>query len=62
MIDPLTDQQPDWPPPQSAFLLDEGTRKYGSTGQLWQVRNRQWVRIKPLAVQDPPPGEPKASG
>lgn len=40
----MTDQ-PDWPPRSSAGDYPEGTRKPGSTGQLWQVRNGQWVRL-----------------
>ena len=39
------DNQPDWPPSSSAAAHPEGTRKYGSTGQLWQVRSGQWVRL-----------------
>lgn len=40
----MSESTSDWPPRQSAFLLPEGTRKYGSTGQLWEVRSGQWVR------------------
>lgn len=39
------DDSPDWPPVHSAWQLPEGKRRYGSTGQLWEVRDRQWVRI-----------------
>ncbi len=40
------DDTPDWPPAASANSYPEGTRKHGSTGQLWQVRSGQWVRLK----------------
>jgi hypothetical protein len=36
---------PDWPPRASARDYSEGTRKHGSTGQVWEVRNGAWVRI-----------------
>lgn len=36
---------PDWPPRDSAWRFDEGTLKYGSTGQLFEVRHRRWVRV-----------------
>lgn len=35
----------DWPPVSSAWSHPDGTRKYGSTGQLWEVRNGAWWRI-----------------
>lgn len=35
----------DWSPAAMAAAYAEGTRKYGSTGQLWEVRNGQWVRV-----------------
>lgn len=41
---------PDWPPRTSASEFPEGFRRYGSTGQLFEVRNRQWTR-----VDSPPP-------
>lgn len=45
------DFAPDWPPQDSAASYPEGTRKYSSTGQEWQVRNGQWVRLtKPKLV------------
>lgn len=37
--------RPDWPPRKSAYQLAEGTRGRGSTGQLFEVTNGQWVRI-----------------
>ena len=37
---------PDWPPRVSATGLREGHRRFGSTGQLFEVRNGRWVRIK----------------
>ena len=43
------DDAPDWPPASSARDAKEGERRKGSTGQLWQARNGQWVRIKKLA-------------
>jgi len=46
----------DWPPVSSAWAHPEGTRKYGSTGQLWEVRNGQWWRVDDgrLRAVDPP--------
>jgi hypothetical protein len=35
----------DWPPIDSAWRYEEGTRKLGSTGQLWEVHDQRWVRI-----------------
>lgn len=55
---PITsDKAPDWMPAASAFDFPEGERRYGSTGQVWQVRNRQWVRIvKPKFAEESCPG------
>jgi RecJ-like exonuclease len=38
--------QSDWMPRASAFDLPEGTERHGSTGQLWRVKNGQWVRVE----------------
>jgi hypothetical protein len=38
---------PDWPPMMSATRLRNGLRRHGSTGQLFEVQNKQWVRISP---------------
>jgi hypothetical protein len=35
----------DWPPMRSAAGLLDGTQSYGSTGQLFEVKNGQWVRV-----------------
>jgi hypothetical protein len=35
----------DWPPMGSAAALLDGTQRYGSTGQLLEVKNGQWVRV-----------------
>lgn len=40
-------EMPDWPPQASASVFDEGHQSYGSTGQLWVVKNRQWARVRP---------------
>lgn len=49
------DAFPDWPPQTSASTRAEGERAYGSTGQLFIVQNRQWVRVrKPRLVSAPP--------
>ena len=40
------DDAPNWMPAASARGLPEGERRYSSVGQLWQVRDGQWVRIK----------------
>lgn len=43
---------PDYMPRASAFDLPDGLLRFSSVGQLWEVRNRQWVRIKnPTADQ-----------
>lgn len=42
----MSDRMPDWPPAGSAWNLPEGTQRYGSTGQLFEVRNKQWVRVE----------------
>lgn len=36
--------EPDWPPRMSASGLRDGTLCNGSTGQLFEVQNGQWVR------------------
>lgn len=36
---------PDWPPRMSAVGLRDHTLCRGSTGQTWEVRNGQWVRM-----------------
>lgn len=36
---------PDWPPAGSAIGLPDGARGRGSTGQTWEVKNGQWVRL-----------------
>lgn len=49
------DEAPDWPPQGSAWRFQEGHRQHGSTGQLFEVQNGQWVRIrvgKPKLVHD----------
>lgn len=54
-------EPPDWPPTSSAGYFKEGERRYGSTGQLFEVRNQQWVRVqddhKPHMV-DKDPAQP----
>lgn len=47
------DDAPDWPPVSSAPEVNDGERRYGSTGQLWQARNGQWVRLKKPAAVSP---------
>ena len=37
--------EPDWPPRMSAIGLREGSLARGSTGQTWEARNGQWVRL-----------------
>lgn len=41
---------PDWPSKASASDYPEGTRKAGSTGQVWQVRDGQWVRLTTIKL------------
>jgi len=43
---------PAWPPAASAANYPEGFIASGSTGQRWQVRNKQWVRLVPLTTID----------
>ena len=45
------EQTPDWPPASSAVGLADGVRRYGSTGQLWEVKGGQWIR-RPDAEAD----------
>lgn len=42
---------PDWPPRISAIGLKDGHRRFGSTGQLFEVRGGSWVRIKKAIEQ-----------
>lgn len=44
--------QPDWMPRASAIGLPDGHQRHGSTGQLWEVRNGQWVRIDRSSPDD----------
>jgi hypothetical protein len=37
---------PDWPPAASASSYQEGHKQRGSTGQLFEVKKSQWVRVK----------------
>ncbi len=37
---------PDWPPQVSAVGLLDGERRHGSTGQLFEVKNGQWIRVR----------------
>jgi hypothetical protein len=41
---------PDWPPQISAVGLPDGERRYGSTGQSFEVKNGQWVRRESVWV------------
>lgn len=45
-LHPLRLAEPDWPPSSSASNLPEGTPKYGSTGQLFEAKGGQWVRVR----------------
>lgn len=36
---------PDWPPRMSASDVPDREQRHGSTGQLFEARNKQWVRI-----------------
>ncbi len=44
-LHPLRQAEPDWPPASTAVGEPEGTRRYGSTGQLFEVRGQRWVRV-----------------
>jgi hypothetical protein len=37
--------EPDWPPRMSATGLPDGYLCRGSTGQTFEVREQQWVRM-----------------
>lgn len=41
----MTDTNKPWPPRDSASSYSEGHQQRGSTGQLWQVHQGQWVRV-----------------
>lgn len=49
------DEMPDWPPQVSASGLPENETRYGSTGQLFQVRSGRWVRVRGLKVMSSVP-------
>ena len=46
------DDNPDWPPQASAVGLLEGTLRYGSTGQLFEVKNGRWERASDVPHDD----------
>ncbi len=46
------DDAPDVMPMTSAFGLPDGERRCSSVGQLWQVRNGQWIRIKKPVIAE----------
>jgi len=50
---------PDWPPRGPAIYLRDGEQRQGSTGQRFEVKNGQWVRIiepeKPSAAAEAVP-------
>ncbi len=46
MSDKSEHEMPDWPPRGSAVGLPDGEFKYGSTGQLFEVKNGQWIRAR----------------
>ena len=48
-------EAPDWPPAASAYGLQEGYRRHGSTGQLFEVKNGQWVRVHDEELKDRAP-------
>lgn len=39
-------EAPDWPPMRSAIGLPDGECAYGSTGQLFEVKNGRWERVR----------------
>lgn len=41
---PSTD--PDWPPQGSAYARHEGHLQFSSVGQLWEVKDRCWKRVR----------------
>src|SRR5207247_1238231 len=44
MSDKSEHEIPDWPPHLSAVDLPDGEFRHGSTGQLFEVKNGQWIR------------------
>jgi hypothetical protein len=60
MNDIVKKQQPDWPPRSSAFNWPEGTRRHGSTGQLWEVKDGIWVRVDPGLGEADTEAKPRA--
>lgn len=45
-MDRALDWVRDWPPMASAIGLPEGERRHGSTGQLFEVKNGRWERVR----------------
>jgi len=45
-IESALDRMPDWPPQSSAVGLRDGERRHGSTGQLFEVHDGRWERVR----------------
>lgn len=58
----MTHDAPDWPPKSSAARLRDGTTRYGSTGQLFEVKNGRWVRVRDKEVREARPTLKNPSG
>lgn len=53
-------QPGDWPPRATAIGRPEGLRLQGTSGQLWEVFNSQWYRVRDPEVSAPPLSENRA--
>ena len=48
---PKPTEMRDFPPQMSAVGLPDGAWRYGSTGQLFEAKNGQWIRYLPGAPE-----------
>jgi hypothetical protein len=55
---PKPTEMPDLPPQMSAVGLPDGAWRYGSTGQLFEAKNGQWIRCLPGAPESTKPLKP----
>jgi len=55
---PKPTEMRDFPPQMSAVGLPDGAWRYGSTGQLFEAKNGQWIRCLPGAPEFTKPLKP----
>lgn len=48
----MTEEAFDWPPQGSAIGLPDGVQRQGSTGQWFEVKNGEWVRVRHISDPD----------